>query len=411
MESKGEKTSKKFSFRKRRSSKGKKDDEVQQPVDLDTEQNETNLLEGTPERASVVVEQETQTPQPDGDKAAESSGEDPSPKSAGEHAVVEKKKSKRKSLFKRNGKKSSVDESSELKVKEDENLPYKSEATGGKDEIVDSSVDDKISSVGEGQVVCQGERKAAEITAEQSDGEGYFSVGDISETEGEILLGGGSESSPESGKTEAYKGTKRKKFFKRGLSLKRRKSKKQTSEPVQESVTAEQTSKDETQTKSIIKKSESAIEDQELDTIGVVTAENGERDENAIDETQTDSENTSEVAAKKDSGKTTRKVSFVVPDGAKLESSDEGDSLTEQAPENDDESDGDTVTGEDGPSEVSEEVSENVVHEVVVMTGDAECPEPFTEGEKFRIILFVLKVKPDHHLLIQCYYRGKPKLN
>ena len=377
MESKGDKTSKKFSFRKRRSSKGKKDGEVQQPVDLVTEQNEANF-EGTPEKASVVVEEETQTPQLDCNKGTESSGEDPSPKSS---ADVGKKKSKRRSLFKRNSKKSSADESCELTAKEGENSLDKSEATEQNVEIVNSSVDNVSSSVEQGQVVCGENGKAAEVTAEQSDGEGYFSVGEISETEGETLLGEGSESSPESGKTEPDKGTKRKKFFKRGLSLKRRKSKKQTSEPTEGSATVEQTYKDETETKSVLQNSESAIQDQEVTKIEERTAENGQRDENIVNESTTDSENTSDAGAKKDSGKPPRKVSFVGPDGTKLESSDDGDSLTEQPVENGDESDGDTITGEDGPSQVSEEISEIVVEEVVVMTENAESSEPLTEGE------------------------------
>jgi hypothetical protein len=377
METKSEKTAKKFSFRKRRSSKGKKEDDEQQPVDLEAEQPTTEeKCEGTPEKASGIVEEkdfETPTNTVEDVKAPESLGENSAQKSSSEASEnAGKKKSKRRSLFKR--KKSSVEENCELQVKESEE---KSENKGREDEgeasFVESTVDGMSSEAG--QVVCEAKQTD---TTEQSDGEGYLSVGEVSEAEGETLLEEGKESSPESVKIEADKGTKRKGFFKRGLSLKRRKSKKQTSEPKEDAIaaatTTEQPCVEETPTEATSQDSETP------DNKGL------HEDENLTDNhedigSKTDSDNTSSALAKKLPVKPKRKVSFIGPDGTKLDSADEGDSPTERPVETSDESDEDTITGENVPSAVSEEVSQVVVPEVVVMTENAGCSESLPEGK------------------------------
>ncbi|CAB3981740.1 Hypothetical predicted protein [Paramuricea clavata] len=385
MDTKSEKSAKKFSFRKRRSSKGKKEGELQ-PVDLETEQQATVATQNcddTPEKASGIVEQEfiqTPTNTVEDNKATESSGEDPGQKSTGESASGGKKKSKRRSLFKRNSKKSSVDESCELRVKESENTGEKSEEQkdeSGEGSVVASTVENVMSSVEQGQVVC--EKKQGEIT-EQSDGEGYLSVGEASEAEGEALFDGGKGSSPESVIVEGDKGTKRKSFFKRGLSLKRRKSKKQTSESKEDSVTTEQPSNDETQTEATLESSGAAADINDQNAVKALT-ENSEGTEDINNESKTASDNMSSAMAKQLPVKPARKVSFIGPDGTRLDSSDEGDSPTELPVETGDESDEDTITGEDGPSEVPEKVSEIVAPEVVVMAENTECSESFPEGD------------------------------
>lgn len=382
MDTKSEKTAKKFSFRKLRSSKGKKDGELQ-PVDLETEQKATVATQNcddTPEKASGIVEQEfiqTPTNTVEDNKATESSGEDPGQKSTGEPASGGKKKSKRRSLFKRNSKKSSVDESCELRVKEIENTGEKSEEQkdeSGEGSFVESTVENVMSSVEQGQVVCE---EKGEIT-EQSDGEGYLSVGEASE--GEALFDEGKGSSPESVLVEGDKGTKRKSFFKRGLSLKRRKSKKQTSESKEDSVTTEQPSNDETQTEVTLESTVAAADINDQNEVEALM-ENSEGTEDINNESKTDSDNMSSAMAKQLPVKPARKVSFIGPDGTRLDSSEEGDSPTELPVETGDESDEDTVTGEDGPSEVSEKVSEIVAPEVVVMAENTECSESFLEGE------------------------------
>ena len=378
METKSEKTPKKFSFRKRRSSKGKKQDE-QQPVDLETGANcET-------ENPSAAVEQvfETPTSTLQDNQVAESSGEVPIQKSTDEaNESAGKKKSKRRSLFKR--KKSSTDENCELQVKESED---KSETKEEKDEpgegsFVETTVNNAISSIDEGQVVC--EAKQVDIV-EQSDGEGYLSVGEVSEAEGEALLEEGKGSSPEFVTIDEDKETKRKSFFKRGLSLKRRKSKKQTNESKEESVattTIQQPCEDETQTKATIHSSDNAADINDLDKVETLP----ENSEDGNNESQTEADTTSSAMAKKLPLKPPRKVSFIGPDGTKLDSSDEGDSPTEQPVETGDESDEDTATCEDGPSEVLKEVSEIILPEVVVMTENFEL---LPEGEN-RLTLYIL---------------------
>ena len=375
MDSKSEKTPKKFSFRKRRSSKGKKEGDVQ-PVDLEAEQPTTEEnLENTPEKASGSVEQDFETPTStvDDKNVLDSLGENSNQKATGEASEsAGKKKSKRRSLFKR--KKSSVEENCELQVKESEDKSESKEENdeSGEASFVESTVDGMPN---EGQVVC--EAKQSDIT-EQSDGEGYLSVGEVSEAEGETLLEEGKESSPESVKIEADKGTKRKSFFKRGLSLKRRKSKKQTSESKEDTVaagkTTEQSCVEITPTEATLENSETG---DELNEDKEVT----ENNEDINNESKTDSDNPSSAMAKKLPVKPVRKVSFIGPDGTKLDSPDEGDSPTEQSVETSDESDEDTVTDENAPSEVLDKVLQVVVPEVVVMTENAGCSESLPEGK------------------------------
>ena len=387
MESKTEKSQKKFSFRKRKSSKGKKDIE-QQPVDNETEQQVMSATaqncDETPEKASGVDQQKQfQTPPLE---QAESSGEDPNPKSTSESARENagKKKSKRRSLFKRSSKKSSVDESCELQVKSNESTDNKSEDE--KDET--STVDNATSSVEDEQVVCEEQAKSAEITAEQSDVEGYLSVGDISEAEGETLLEGTQESSPESAIIQPDKGTKRKGFFKRGLSLKRRKSKKQTNERKDESATVKESCESQTDKNKEAENREIVTEANDFTKENEETSPENHKD-TEDNESKPEKDKTSISTVQKDPVKLTRKVSFVGPDGAKLDSSDDGDSPAEEIGSTGDESDGDTITGEDGPSEVSEKVPEEVAPEVVIMIENAGCSEPFTEGEKNKLLKHV----------------------
>ena len=379
MESKSEKTPKKFSFRKRRSSKGKKEGDVQ-PVDLEAEQptTEENLENTplTPEKASGSVEQDFETPTStvEDNNVVDSLGENSNQKATGEVSKsAGKKKSKRRNLFKR--KKSSVEENCELQVKESEDKSESKEQEDGSGEasFVASATIDGMSN--EEQVVC--EAKQSDII-EQSDGEGYLSVGEVSEAEGETLLEEGKEPSPESVKIEADKGTKRKSFFKRGLSLKRRKSKKQTRESKEDTVvagtTTEQSCVEITPTDATLENSEPGDEPNE-------DKELTENNEDINNESKTDSDNPSSAMAKKLPVKPVRKVSFIGPDGTKLDSPDEGDSPTEQSVETSDESDEDTVTGEDEPSEVLDKVLPVVVPEVVVMSENAGCSESLPEGE------------------------------
>lgn len=376
MEAKSDKnTPKKFSFRKRRGSKGKKENEST-PVALETDQEATKSVENcepTPEKSSDCIEQQ-QTPEitAQDEQPGQSSGEELSPKAddSPPSEGTKKKKSKRRSLFKRSGKKNTekVDDCCEPKLKDNECTEQELEAS-------EATVLESIGIVSnEEQVVCEVPEKPGEIT-DQSDGEGYLSVGEASEAEGETFLEE-KGSSPEAARVDqGDKGTKRKSFFKRGLSLKRRKPKKQTNDSKEETATTEQPCEAEKQTEATLENSVTTSEADELSK----TEKSFDASEDISNESKTDEQEILSAVAKKYPPKPPRKVSFVGPDGTKLESSDEGDSLTEHLTETGDESDDDTITAEDDPSELLNEVSEIVVPEVVIMSEDTGCAEPATE--------------------------------
>ncbi|XP_028396805.1 retinitis pigmentosa 1-like 1 protein [Dendronephthya gigantea] len=345
--------------------RGKKEADIQQPVDHDTEATAVHNCEETPEKAGDIVEQDVQAKtSEDRNVAEQSSGEDGSPKSNVEPGNEGKKKSKRRSLFKRSSKRNSANEDCELKTKESD------EGQNEAGLVETTAVDIAIANVDERQVVC--EEKHGEVT-DQSDGEGYFSVGEASEVEGEALAE--EKTSPESeAEIATDKGTKRKSFFKRGLSLKRRKAKKQTHESKEETVTTEKSCCEaQAQTES----SSRGVEVVETTVQATTGVEGDVCSQDINNESETDAENTSENLPVK----SPRKVSFVGPDGKKIESSDEGDSLAEQVVESADESDEDTVVPDDGPSKVSEEASGNTAPEIVVVSEEVACVETPAEGD------------------------------